>query len=173
MKRFTWFVAVMGFAVIPACSAPDLLAPERSRSVSGAGEPVALVRLRSEPFSFTYASGLTDSARVVVRHTQQWTDLWNSLWSRHFPQPVLPDVDFSRDMLVVAALGTRPTGGYGPYVDSAYQRTDHLEVVVRKVAPGTSCVTTQAITQPVDVARLPRSDQRVRYRERSVVVDCG
>ena len=171
MGRFLLLVVVA--AVLgSACGSSDPLASDSSLSAVGAGEPLPLVRLRAEPYSFTYSSGLDDRLHVMVRDVSTWSKLWQAIWLRHSPLPPRPEVDFSRDMLVVAALGTRPTGGYEIYVDSAYQRTDHLEVVIRTVAPGEGCGRFQAVTQPVDIARLRRSSQPVRYRERSTIHEC-
>jgi hypothetical protein len=43
---------------------------------------------------------------------------------------LLPEVDFSREMLIIAALGERPTGVYGIIIDSACEREKDLEIVV-------------------------------------------
>jgi hypothetical protein len=108
----------------------------------------------------------------VVQDAEHWSTVWDQIWVNYSPVPAMPEIDFSREMLIVAALGTRPTGGYSIFVDSAYNRTDHLEVVVRTISPGAWCGGTQAFTQPVDIARLPRSSQPVHYRERSEVNQC-
>jgi hypothetical protein len=81
-------------------------------------------------------------------------------------------VDFGREMLVLVALGSRPTTGYGILVDSAFADGEGLLVQVRTVAPGPRCGTGQALTQPVDVARVPRSEGAVRFRDRPEVIDC-
>jgi hypothetical protein len=161
----TVVAAVLG----SACSQPDPLLLEPALTTDGAGEAAMLERLRPEPYSFVYKSGLTESARVAVKDAEHWRTVWDQIWANHSEGPALPEVDFSREMLVVAALGTRPSGGYSIYVDSAYYRTDHLEVVVRSISPGAGCGATTALTQPVDIARLPRSSKPVRYRERTAV----
>jgi hypothetical protein len=165
MYRFAMCVA-LAVAGLGACANPDFLLPQPE------GEIIPVTRLRAEPYTFTYNSGLADSARIVVQDANTWASTWTALWGRHSPEPALPSIDFSQEMLVVAALGTRSSGGYSIYVDSAYQRTDHIEVVIRKVSPGKRCIVPAALTEPVDIARLPRSSQPVRYRERSVVRDC-
>jgi hypothetical protein len=165
MYRFALYAAV-AIVGLGACANPDFLLPRPE------GDVIPVTRLRVEPYTFTYNSGLTDSARIVVQDANTWAATWTAIWSRHSPQPALPTIDFSQEMLVVAALGTRSSGGYGIFVDSAYQRADHIEVVIRKVSPGSRCIVTAALSAPVDVARLPRSSQPVRYRERSVVRNC-
>lgn len=129
-------------------------------------------RLRAGPSSFTYNSGLAERERLVVRDRAAWQDLWRRIWSGRSPVPPAPDIDFTRDMVVVVALGERPTGGHGILVDSAQQRSNGLTVVVRTIAPGRGCMLTQALTQPVDIARLPRHDGPVEFEDRAETRDC-
>lgn len=168
MYRHTVAVAFAAL-ILGACANADFLLPQPAVE----GEPIQIERLRAEPYPLTPYSGLADSARIVVRDTETWRATWSAIWRTHSPEPALPNVDFSREMLVVAALGTRSSGGYSILVDSAYQHNDHVEVVVRKISPGSRCFVTGALTQPVDVARLPRSPLPVRFREESLVHNCN
>lgn len=86
--------------------------------------------------------------------------------------PELPKIDFSREMIVMLALGTRPSGGYGIIVDKAYLRVGRLEKVVRKESPGRNCSVTMELTKPVDVVRLPKIDREVVFREKEIVHSC-
>jgi hypothetical protein len=110
--------------------------------------------------------------RLVVRDANAWRDTWTAIWRDVSPPPPLPVVDFSRDMVVVAALGQRPTGGFSIVIADARVENGGLRVTVRTVSPGPGCGTTLAITQPVDAARLPRFDGRVTYDDVSIVQDC-
>ncbi|MFL5539832.1 MAG: protease complex subunit PrcB family protein [Longimicrobiaceae bacterium] len=166
MRRF----AIAGIAALlsAGCSAPTEIATLRS-DAGAPGDPLTVTRLRSEPYSFTYYSGMQDSSRVVVRSQAEWAQVWSAVGGS---QP-LPQVDFAHEIVVAAALGTRPTGGYSILVDGAYQREGYVEVLVHKVSPGARCGTTQALTQPVDLARIAAAGQPVQFRERSSVHDCG
>jgi hypothetical protein len=159
-------VALLG----SGCAEPTELL---STTTGDAGTPLPITRLRAEPYSFAYSSGMTDSARLAIRDVDQWQQVWSAIERGSSPTRALPPVDFAQEMLIVAALGTRSSGGFSIYVDSAYQRDDHVEVVVRKVSPGAGCFTTAAFTQPVDIARLPASTLTVRFRERSTVHGCN
>lgn len=132
-----------------------------------------ITRLRAEPYSLTYNSGLTDPARVIVTDAQQWAQVWGAIWRNHSPEPALPQIDFAQERVVVAALGQRNSGGYGILVESAAQHPDYVEVVVQKVSPGARCGVTAALTQPVDVARIPAGTLPVRFRERDAVQECN
>jgi hypothetical protein len=140
----------------------------------GAGRPrtLPIVRLRAEPVSLTYVSGLAEPQQLVVRDQAAWQEAWNAIWRHHVPRPPLPDVDFAREMIVVAALGTRPTGGYSVFLDSAWDGPDGIVVRIRAISPGSGCGVTLALTQPVDVARLLRREGAVVFSQQHEIQDC-
>ncbi|HVE78445.1 MAG TPA: protease complex subunit PrcB family protein [Gemmatimonadaceae bacterium] len=138
----------------------------------GDGDRLPVTRLRAEPYSFTYNSGLRQPARFVIRDEVEWRAAWDAVHGSLSPKPELPAVDFAREMVVVAALGERSSGGYGILVDSARAAGTGALVYLRTIAPGTRCGTTGALTQPVDLARLPRREGGVEFRERAEVTRC-
>ena len=149
---------------LTACGSPS--------SPAASDEPLPVVRLRQEPFSLTYASGLTQPQRLLIRDQAAWQQAWAAIWRGHSSQPAVPEVDFSREMIVLAALGERPTGGYGIFIDAASARSGGIAVRIRSVSPGNACGVTQALTQPVDVARLPRRTGEAVYTEVQETQDC-
>jgi protease stability complex PrcB-like protein len=165
MIRFPGIAGIFVLAVATACGGSDLLQPP--------GPSLPIIRLASQPYSFTFYSGLEKPARFVVRDAAAWQTIWNHIYLRQSPVPPLPSVDFSRDMIVVVALGARPTGGYGILIDGASESAnDAVEVIVDSSSPASSCVLTEALTQPVDIARVPLRDGAVTFVERSHETTC-
>ena len=163
--------AVAVAAIAAGCRQPAPVAPEATARGEFA-QPVAVTRLRGEPYPLTHYSGLTTAQRLVVRDEAAWRDAWAAIWRDATPAPPLPSIDFAREMVVVAALGERNSGGYGILIDSAAASGGGLRVFVRTTSPGPRCFVTGALTQPVDAARLPRVDGPVEFVERAEVTDC-
>lgn len=136
------------------------------------GQPLGITRLRVEPFSLTYASGLREPQRLVVRDASTWPQAWSSIWRGTSPEPPIPQVDFGREIVVVAAMGERLTGGFTILIDSALEGTSGISIRIRSISPGSGCATTQALTQPVDIARVPRRDGPVTFDERLETQEC-
>lgn len=134
--------------------------------------PVPVVRFRTGTTGYSAYSGLNDSLRGVVRDSLAWTDLWQRIQQPFFPRPAVPPVDFAREMVVVAALGQRPTGGYDIMIEGAERTADGMVVDLRVTSPASGCPVEAAMTQPVDLGRVPVSDGPVRFRERRVVIAC-
>jgi hypothetical protein len=134
-------------------------------------QSVPVTRLAAGAESFTYYSELTESTRLVIRDASAWAEMWARL-STVRPVPPLPTVDFNREMVVVTALGARPSGGHSIVVEGASREGGTVYVTVRSETPGSGCLLSQALTSPVDVARMPRTDDPVQFRERTVTRGC-
>lgn len=133
---------------------------------------VTVTRFRTEPYPFSVYSSVSDAERVVIRDAVTWQAAWASLFPARAPIPAPPNVDFTKEMVVFAALGSRPTGGFGILVDSAAITSSGLLVWVGTLSPGPHCVTTQAFTSPADIARLPRTDMVVHFADVPKVAEC-
>jgi len=123
---------------------------------------------RSGPrWSLTDGSGLKERLRTVIRTREAWVEMWKRIYNANPDEAMalLPEVDFSREMLIVAALGARPTGGYGIIVDSACEREKELQIVVRSLSRVKCGAVTQSLTQPLDIVRLPKSKLPVVFCE--------
>jgi hypothetical protein len=145
-----------------------------SDTVAPPGEPgasVPVVRLRSEPYPFTFYSGLDKPDRIVIRDPLTWQIVWKKVWFGDSEVPPLPVVDFSSEMILVAALGAHSTGGYSILIDGANEVANGgINVSIRSTSP-LNCIVTEAFTQPVDIARLPVR-RSVEFTERSEVHQC-
>lgn len=169
MNNYVRFVSVALSAVCAACSQANAPPAVGSKDL---GTPIPVVRFRAEPYPFTFVSGLDKPARIVVRDATAWKAIWSEIHSRTSPLPDLPAADFSREMIVVAALGSHSSGGYSILIEGAGEVSGVVNVAIHSIAPGNRCGVTLAFTEPVDIARLPLREGPVRFVERATVTDC-
>jgi hypothetical protein len=148
-------------------------APFASSQSSVNPATVSLARLRDGATAFSSYAGIGDPMRAVIRDSTAWRQLWERLNRPFVPSPALPAIDFEREMIVVAALGSRPNAGYDVVIEGAERDSAGIRISVRVAAPASGCPVATVMTQPVDLARLPLSDQPIRFHERDVVVACG
>ena len=113
----------------------------------------------------TFHSGISEKRREIVRDQAGWTRLWAEIHAGQTPAEPAPAVDFSQHMLIVAALGTRPTGGFAVKVRGVATRGDLLEVAVLETCPPPGAMVTTALTQPVEVVRVPKLPQQPTFME--------
>lgn len=119
-----------------------------------------------------FNSGIGESAREVIRTQEEWAQLWERAHGNVSPAPERPAVDLSEHILVVAAMGSRPTGGYAIAVDAVSRDGDDLFVRVEERSPASGCIVTQAVTSPLMVVRVPDAGGQVAFVEERVTFTC-
>lgn len=113
-------------------------------------------------------SGITTPARQVIRDDGAYARFWAALGAGE-----RPSVDFSRDVVIAVAAGQRTTGGHAIAVTRVTRAGAGLAVDVVETVPGAGCMTTQQLTQPVDVVVVAAADARTwSFSDRSQAEDC-
>ena len=118
-------------------------------------------------------SGLRDSLRQVITDSDVLARIWAQAHEGRSEVPPVPTIDFAREMVLVAAHGTRNSGGYTITIDSVVVTGESMYVYVRKTSPGPTCGTTGALTEPASIVAVPRSTATVVFHETSQRSDCG
>lgn len=135
----------------------------------GTTPPGTVTRNLSPELVFSDNSpGIQDSMRVVIRDPVTLEDLWQQATAAHEQRPTLPEVDFRREMLLLAAAG-RMTIEDQIRVESAVVRSGRdargrpeevLEVTVRLIQ---GCGRLQRDGYPLEIVRVQRFDGPVTF----------
>lgn len=161
------FVVVATIAAA-ACSTTDPL-PVRTIDVPGSNE------LRRDPAiqPYRYSNGIDDPVTLVIRDAGAWEETWARIVARIGPpKPPAPAVDFSKEMVLLVAMGTRPSGGYTAQILRAASGPGGIVVDWVATSPGANCFTTAALTQPIDIVLVPRADGDVRFSRQDQTKNC-
>lgn len=106
--------------------------------------------------------------REVIRDDEGLDRLYARLGAQHRPK-----VDFAEDLVVVAALGLRTSGGYGISIRRARFAGGTLAVEVLSIRPGDQCLTTGQLIQPVTAAVVRAAGaERVEFVEATEIRGC-
>jgi hypothetical protein len=109
--------------------------------------------------------------RLVIRNRDEFNDFWARFTAPIHPSngiPPPPEVDFSKEMVVVAAMGQKPTSGYWTIIDGACEMDGKIEVFVSNVDTTMCMGQFPALTYPADAVRLPQTDLPVVFRKTEV-----
>jgi hypothetical protein len=161
-------VTVLAAALLLGCAARPEMDMVDSTDLGRANGRLAIRRLLQE-----HSSGHADPARRVITDATGFQAAWDQAYARRGQRPPLPVIDFSREAVILASLGTRSTGGYTIDIDSVRAGSTVLEVFVRTTSPGPTCGATAALTQPVVMVALPRTRLPVRFEEDARLTNCG
>ena len=149
-------LVVLGSLTIAGCDSP-----------SGPSEPLPLTRVTQG-----YFGAPNPAQRLVVRSQQDFATAWAAIFNNSSPQPPVPNVDFTQEMVIIALSGSKPSGGYCIAVEHAAGDRRSATVTVRSVGPTASNTILPVITNPYDIVRVPRRD-RVSFTEVSEIGNCG
>lgn len=134
-------------------------------------EPLTLTPLMtSSPLGL---SGVGSRGSIVITNAQAFADFWAEANRRLTPVPPLPEVDFSKEIVVGFAMGQQPTSGYDVRVHDPQRSRGVVTLKVEETLPGPDCPLLQVITAPIDLARLTRTGDEIRFENETVVRGCG
>jgi hypothetical protein len=167
IKRLTVLMLV---TLAAGCAELPLIGPDTGQEEL-VGEPVQFIRLQE--YFPAYDSGFGEQARLVVASQAEWETAWRHVWHGHSPVPAAPAVDFDREVVLVAAMGGRSSGGYQIEVTQAVAQAARVVVRVVETSPGSGCFVTAGFSEPVDVVKLPRTPLPIEFRTVKVVNECG
>lgn len=165
-------VAVAALVAALGATAGCVTATPRTLTPSGVPESASEIAVRriAADAALLDDSGILDSARLVVRNEQQWRDVWSRLAAGKPQVGSLPSVDFGREMVLVASLGSHRSGhSIRVQKVSNVGGVVYAEVISR--SPGDHCSTVRQVgnrptTAPADVVVVPATKDPVAFVER-------
>ena len=156
LSRATALVCALTLSACAQPNGPDAIEGE-----------IAVKRLAYEDFT-----DFDNADRRVIRTNLEWANVWARLNQFHDPKPALPAIDFSKEQIVFAALGTRPSTGYSIAVTGALGTGDGATVKIENRSPGSGCGGLTVITHPVEVSKMSRTGPVV-FEEIKILKTCG
>lgn len=109
-----------------------------------------------------YQSGVATAAIEVAHNADEWRALWTRHTSNALPRPPLPEVDWSKEMVVSVALGERSSAGFGVEITQLALDKGVLRVVALEKKPAKDAIVPMVITQPFHMIATARRDGDVK-----------
>jgi hypothetical protein len=102
--------------------------------------------------------------RQVIRDAATWSQVWANLRAGSTLPATPPAVDFSFEMVIVAALPTQPCVSQVTIrsIDGDAGKTGNIRVDVLEEPTASSCLCTTS-QRPFHIVRLPRTDGSVQF----------
>lgn len=161
--------------IAPLCGALVLTGCEGTTNVEWPPLPADVTPLSHQVIQelHTPASAIMEPRRVVIRDSQAFLAFWDEFHGNVVPKPTPPSVDFTQQMVLAAAMGQRPSGGYTISIAEVHANNGLVVARVMERSPGSDCIVTMAITAPATAVLIPRMDGEVQFQEAKEVVNCG
>ena len=115
------------------------------------------------------AEGVTARKNYAVYTKEEYARIWKLTGSTE----KMPTVDFKKGYVIAVFAGNRTTGGYAISVSSVTDTEDSRAVSVLVEKPGPGCITTQALTSPYQIIRVPFSGASLSHTDTEKEVPCN
>ncbi len=100
---------------------------------------------------------------LVIKDESTWKAVWEKHISNRDPQPELPNVDFSNEMVIAVFNDIKPSGGYSVEILMVKDKPDRVEVFLIERSPSPEEIVTSALTQPYHIIKIPKSDKQIYF----------
>jgi len=110
-------------------------------------------------------SGIREAKQEAVKSADAWEKLWKQHATTAGESEKIPAVDFSKEMVVVATMGTKRTGGYTIEIVGVEAKDKALRISVKKTSPPPDAFTVQALTAPFHFVAVPKSNLKPEFVE--------
>lgn len=119
-----------------------------------------------------YSAEIEAQLAIVVNSREDLASLWTRLFEGQSPMPQVPEVDFADASVVVASSGMKGSGGYGVTIESLEEIPEGMRLRIATRSPGSTCVTTEALTTPLHIVRTRKLPAVVLFDWSNTVVEC-
>jgi hypothetical protein len=110
-------------------------------------------------------SGLIEPIQKVLKTKADWEKLWAEHAANIRGNSKMPEVDWAKEMVIVAAMGRQRTGGYAIEITRVCPTAHRLQIFVKKKTPPPGAIVTQALTAPFHMVAVPKNDLKAEFVE--------
>lgn len=110
----------------------------------------------------------------VIQNAGEWQNLWYKMYpsKETGARYALPEVDFTRSMVIAVLSGGKPTGGYSTKIIRIVETTDKLKVHIEETSPGEECIVTMSPTTPRHIVKVTRIEKEVEFISEHKIRHC-
>lgn len=127
------------------------------------------------PFTTIYRSyyldafDKTDPEYTAVQSQKELNKILQEYKIKNFDSNL---VDFSKDTLLFAFIGSRTTGGFDVNFEEIRDTGSILLAYIVEERHGEHCLVTQAVTYPIRIVKIPKTDKKVQFIKRTKTYNC-
>jgi hypothetical protein len=96
-------------------------------------------------------SGIKTKETLIIDSQKDWQELWQKHTQNVQPVPSLPDVDFTKNMVIAVFMGEKNTGGYGIHVSKIEETNNNVYIELEETVPSSGTIVSQSFTQPYHI----------------------
>lgn len=116
--------------------------------------------------------GFENPTTKVINNQAGFEDLWQKIWNRTSHKPQIPKIDFTKNQLILVAIGAKNNGGFGLEIEKITETKKELTVNYFETKADEKCMTTQAIVFPFELIEIEKTSKKIVFNSSEKIVDC-
>ena len=121
---------------------------------------VSKQRLTFKTIDSEQISAIKQSKNIVIKDQATWANLWKE---HKTSTQVLPNVDFSKNMLIAVFLGERPSACHSLRDLTIWRSDGKINVTHNETTPGPLTKCAYMMVAPAVIVEIPKSDEAVEF----------
>jgi protease stability complex PrcB-like protein len=158
MKNFWMYVVAVLIVSVPLFAATSHKEKKKKEKQEEPQEVIVNYEVIQQG---TY-SGKKDADAEIIDQQAKWEQLWKQHVSVLVPQPPVPEIDFTSNVVAVIFAGEKTTGGYAVVIKDVVTDVDDVVVHYRLTEPQPNSFTLQVICQPYVMLRIAKPKGTVK-----------
>ncbi|MFH1777864.1 MAG: protease complex subunit PrcB family protein [Candidatus Omnitrophota bacterium] len=110
-------------------------------------------------------SGYNQQEMFVITTKEEWSAVWKKVHSLQLSIPVLPEIDFDKEMVIAVFMGEKSSGGYIIEVTKIIKTDKEVVVEIMEKTPAPGTMKTMALTQPYHLVVIEKSNLPVVFQQ--------
>lgn len=102
---------------------------------------------------------------IVAKEASITEEFYAQINKARKPGFAIPEIDYTKEMLIMVCMGEKNTGGYGSSIYSVVDKGSYVEITIKDTTPEKGAMTTMVITQPFYIAKLPTTNKRIVFKK--------
>jgi hypothetical protein len=125
---------------------------------------IMVASMSAQTPSFTnIAKGDVSGEQMTKQVTVRTAAEWKALWKDHAPAEKMPNVDFTKNMVVGIFLGSKPSAGHEVEIVGVRPQEKDLVVEYVQKQPGRGTMAAQILTEPYHLVAVAKHPGPVRF----------
>lgn len=114
--------------------------------------------------SETY-NGPEEAKFIIAQEPSVVTEFYAEINTNRAPDIAVPDVDYTKEQLLLLCMGQKNTGGFAIEVANIAVENSEVVVTVKETTPTPGAMVTMALTSPFTVVKMPHTDKKIVFKK--------
>lgn len=113
----------------------------------------------------------TKSSKVVSTQ-KELTDIWAKAYGNYLSKDPVPEVDFTKNVVLLVTMGEKNAGGYTIKISKVVESKLNTVVSILETSPGKNCNLTTAMTYPFQIVQIKKPAKEIVFSTVAEVIEC-